>query len=427
MSLCLFSALVIFSRGFMTFFIGGMSNFVCLMFFLFPALFILKSGKIYKDDVNVLYLTILLYILYHIALIPYADSVFRGLIGLFLVLFYFILYFVIVHIFSPTVRFFKDLDTILLGSFLFISFFALIEVITDFPLTSLQVYLTPVDTRSFFPSFRINGPIGASLPFGVVMGYFSIYTYSRFVYNKNALNFSYFIFATYLVFATFSRGSLGIMILGYVVVSLRKETIINNSNAKLIKTTVTLVALIIFSAAIFLILPESSTGRILAIFNWQTEGSNLKRVAHWISTLKAIDTPEKLVFGVSLGTSGSVLQYFGLKTLLGKWAITESYYLKLLVEGGVISIILFLAILGSAFILSIKSTVKYNLPEEASIRSFLFAALFSHAIELFFLQSLESTSVAFMFFLTLGAIHKINTIDKLHACPQPQNTISSKG
>ncbi|WP_159455670.1 O-antigen ligase family protein [Pseudobacteriovorax antillogorgiicola] len=245
------------------------------------------------------------------------------------------------------------------------------------------------------------------------MSYVCIYFFNRLLYRYSSANTIALIISIFLVLGTYSRGAQGTVITGLIIASFIRFIIgVNSPGLLKLKLSgfylfgVTIGSLSLLGHAF---LPKALTQRIYNIFNWTTETSNVNRFGSWKGVIGTLENWQDWLFGRSLGTYGNALSYFDLPVGVTLKTVTESYYLKILAETGLLGLFLFMCIIISAGYHTYRSYCLSNNIETKVLASFCFSALFAHGIELLFLQSLESTSVGFIFMYTLAISSSISS------------------
>jgi len=125
--------------------------------------------------------------------------------------------------------------------------------------------------------------------------------------------------------------------------------------------------------------------------------SSISRFEVYNAMFAYMDTWPKRLFGGSLMASGNFVKYFNFDYLIPGVEASESYYLKLYTEVGIVGLVVFLALM--IFIIGCGCVLAFKRPKTAwnFIGIASSAALVGLAPEMLFLQSLENPVVAIIF------------------------------
>ncbi len=404
------SGIFIFSRGIFSFLMGGYSNFLVLLGFLTPLLFINSRNFQYRINWDRALSLLVAYILYVLFSSLQVETPFRGLVGVGLLLFYFVFFLNILVVNFSRRDLILGIQQSMYVFTIYLSFWCTYEILFDQPISVFRQFSNPPPMDSIYAPFRISSSIGSTLPFGVVMSYISIYWFSIFVFEHKIRHLFLFLCCSFLLMGTFSRGAQGMLIIGTLVILLFRFLVgVNRATPGLLGikgVCYLLISTIALYLLALILLPPALFSRIKNIFNWSTEVSNFNRVKTWMRSLENINGYTEWLFGKSIGSSGNVLSYFSLNSKSGG-LVTESYFIKLLLEVGIIGTIIFYLMIGFFIKNNIIHYYKSRSVREKQILSFLIAVLMAHTIELFFLQSLESTAVAFVFMVAISLSYKL--------------------
>lgn len=420
MKFFLAAVLMVLSRGLLANVSGGFSNFLVLPFFLLPLLilFVKPQVKILKFNWATIFLII--FIIYVLLRSMIYDEPMRAFIGAPMYLYYPTIFFLFLLIVTYDDEYYAAVNKMFMYIFIYLTVFAVLQLITKNPLTTYEQKKMPMSLLvSIYPNFRLSSSIGSSLPFGVVYSMLCTYIYVLYIYTHKFKYLIILFISTIVLFGVWSRGAFGMFCIGVVVSTLykwkEKRRIRFNikKNILNIEPFRTIIATSIFSILI-VILPYSIFNRMYQIFNWSSEKGNLKRVDRWVRIVDMVgDKVSTTMFGIGPGNTGNVTKYFDFNTAFGGGQVaTESYYLKLLLELGLIGMILFILFIGYTLISAWGMKLLTGSRDEAIIKTAMIAMLMSHCIELLFLQSLEATAVGVMFWLVVAIITKIKLCEQ---------------
>jgi hypothetical protein len=414
----LFSGLLIFSRGLLSFELGGSSNFVVLLGFLTPSILFRKKKISTYLPWPPYFSALAIFISYSIISASFAVPPVRGIVGLNLLIFYYVFIVMLLLLDIRREHFNTALSIVMHILSMYLIVGALIEISIDKPLSNFRQYWNPPNLAKIYAPFRISSTIGSTLPFGVVIAYLAIYWLNQFIYRYRLYALAYLLGLVFCIFGTYSRGAQVMLGCG-AIASLFIRCIIGREQTNfgsLRLNGLFQFIVVVFSSisALFMLLPSSIVARLVAVFNWTSEKSNVNRMSNWMSSLNSFESTKDWVFGKTVGASGNALKYFGIKPELAN-SVSESYILKILTELGLVGVFIF----SSFFLIFITFTLRefFTLKKhsERAVVAFSISAIFAHFIELFVLQSLESTSVAFIFLVTLYAGYK-NSIHEVNQC-----------
>lgn len=144
------------------------------------------------------------------------------------------------------------------------------------------------------------------------------------------------------------------------------------------------------------------SSRMYAIFDWVSDPGNVNRIQIWSSAWQRFESSP--IVGLGLGSATNALSK--INNLDSTSQITESYYLKLLVESGIIGLLLFVAVnvmlLGKT-IQMIKSSHPIAL-EYRWLSIGIFSSVVGLLCEIATLQSLETQIINGMYWYFVGII-----------------------
>jgi hypothetical protein len=254
--------------------------------------------------------------------------------------------------------------------------------VREFASTSLDDVYNRFRARFFFSSF---------MGFGVycgVMLLFCIYLMER-MQGRMKILYSICSFSLLLgLLASFSRGPwvmFFISLLCYYLIKIyRKELKIERI------TRVVLVTLVLFVYLSFSVdgLNELLTDRFSSIFNWSSDNSNTTRISRWGESLEYFY--RNSITGLGLSATGASGLYTDGKI------ITESYYIKLAIEGG-LTLILYFLLLQIIFVANLFKDLRKR--RNASVYLSIFIGFI---VYMFIYQILEARIIAYLYWFIVG-------------------------
>jgi O-antigen ligase len=350
---------------------------------------------------------ILAFVFLCLALVFFSESFLRGGLGFVHLSFFTSIYFYML-LFTHKKKCEKPILDIFNVVCAYLSFFALLEIVLDQPLSALKQFSSPANV--YFAGHRISSSIGTTLPFGVVYAYCSTYLFNKFIRNPTVIRLFFMLVSIYILLATFSRSAFGVFVIGAGLCFV--FAMWERFERKLLLYYIGGALLAIFLAWEFT--PASVADRLVAGLDWSAHGSNLLRLHHWRQAVFAVSLDE-IFFGKSLASSGNLISHFSIPPLLEKVKVTESFYLKLYTETGVIGLSLFLLFLLFSCISTWSTYWKVTDEKSRELLTFILSVTIAQSVQLMFLQSLEATGVGAIFFFTIGC----GKVLELKTSPRP--------
>jgi O-antigen ligase len=408
------AVLLVLSRGLFANFVGGVSNFIVLPFFLLPLAILTINLKVYMIRFDWIMLCLTAFIIYVLMRSMVYDEPLRAFVGSPMFLYYPVIFFLFMIFVAYDEVFYSSINKVFIWIFIYLTVFALLQMITGKPLTAYVQKRMPMSMLfSIYPDFRLSSSFGSSLPFGVVYAMLCIYVYAKYIYSRK-LSYLLLVFLSLVIlFGVWSRGAFGMFCIGVVTANIYKykeRTRIHFSIKKHLwnKEPFRSIVWISLLGTLIAIIPASFFSRMYEIFNWSSELGNLKRADRWISTIDLVaEKAHTIMFGIGPGNTGNVITYFDFNPVFGGSVATESYYLKILLEMGIVGLALFMAFLICVICYGWSVKIRSSTKDEAIVKTAMISILIAHSVEMFFLQSLESTAVGVMFWLVVGVIAKI--------------------
>ncbi len=250
---------------------------------------------------------------------------------------------------------------------------------------NIEVVRAKVFTRSY-------------LSHGVLLGIFSICNAYSYKISRNRVFAIGAALCFFSILATGSRGPLVATFIAYgvfIILENKKKIKKNISQLFTIKLKrkyyIILIVLLIF---IILIIFNISTGiyfidysivRIRSIFNWTGDAGNLGRLKIWEESLNIIK--DNFIFGIGASKTGS----WGSASLM----VTESDYLKKLIEIGIVGTIIYYSI-------PIYVIYKFFKSENKDSSNTLISIIILILVDSVILQVTEEIMIAFFYWLSLG-------------------------
>lgn len=236
---------------------------------------------------------------------------------------------------------------------------------------------------------RYGGVLGGSLMNGLVSGLCFVVVFYRVIEERkySILNIMYLLLSLFSLFLSYSRGAYVFVILS-VIFFLYKWGRVNGGVNK-----GHIFFIIIFLFAAFLFSSETVFHRLMSVMDY-SQGGNALRIIYWNNTIDMIY--ENILTGIGFGSLTSIGVNDYSISISGVGMIAESYYLKLMAEGG-----LFLMI---SFITIVYVGAKSSFSKRANI---LFSSVFlALNIESMVLTSLEAPLISIIYWLCWGAVMK---------------------
>lgn len=233
---------------------------------------------------------------------------------------------------------------------------------------------------------RYGGIVGGSLINGLVSGLCVVVLFYRIINEKKHIIVNYFLLfsSLFTLLLSYSRGSYVFVILAVLFI-LYKNSVIGRVKSKYI---LFIIVIIVF---LFNFADEMALQRLISVINFAEEGNAL-RLIYWQKTFALF--VENILLGIGLGTVSTVGAHEYSVTNSGEAMIAESYYLKLMAEGGVFMMISFLFIV----YLGVKKSISNN--NEVIFQS-IFIAL---NIESMILTSLEAPLISIIYWVVWSYI-----------------------
>lgn len=261
---------------------------------------------------------------------------------------------------------------------------------------------------------RVSAGFESQLSLGVFLSTTSILLFGLIFFGKFTLSkFLYlitFIINLIAIIFTFSRGSIVILLLGIFTIVLlsliKRDANMMKVNKKVLivfMSMATIVTGFIFSLYKNKIYyTENGTYNLKGvffetlknIFIWDNNQSNSQRLERWQESLIVIQ--ENWFVGIGIGNTGSRNSATEL--------ITESQYLKVMVENGLIITFFYIVLLLYILKIALNRFFYSSNNNIAILNSTLFSFIVAIILDGLFLQILESSTIQLYFFLVVGLI-----------------------
>uniref|UniRef100_B3EM01 O-antigen polymerase n=1 Tax=Chlorobium phaeobacteroides (strain BS1) TaxID=331678 RepID=B3EM01_CHLPB len=256
----------------------------------------------------------------------------------------------------------------------------------------LYVNLFPVEyTRiSDVVYVRCTGVLGGSLINGLVSALCLIIIIYRALEEKKykTIDLLLFVLSLYALLLSYSRGAYVLLMVAVFVIVYKMRIL----SFKGVKRPYVVFFIVLF-VAVILFYNDVVLERIYSIFDF-SQGGNLLRYDYWLRSLQVFK--DNMILGAGLGMTSTVGGSDSSMVIAGDASIAESYYLKLMVEGGIMLLISFLPL--------VFYGIKKSLKEKNEL---LFSAIFiAITIETFIMPSLESPLISIIYWLCWGALMK---------------------
>lgn len=385
------SVCIIFCEGILSIFLGGAAKIIVLVipFLLITPLFFISN--IY-NKINISIYIYVFFVFYILIISIFSENIFASILGVILYTSYFIYGFLLTRFYCFDV-YLESYNRMVVSIFYICTIFAFLQIITGYSFSSYQQDYIGYALGITIVPFRVSSSVGNSLPFGLAFTYISFYLYLTYEFTSKKKYLLFFIISFVVILTTLNRGAL-LMLLIAIMVSL----IMLSIKEKKMRISLMFILCVQFLVVLYGAITQSPYFiRLLSSFS-ASDGGNSIRIGIWKSILDYISNYDSFIFGYQVGAAGNFLKSFGISPI---FPVTESYYIKLLLETGVIGLFVFIVFLIASLFLSYKMIFSYE-KGKVFVGVFTFSIILSHSAELITLQSLESIQVGFMFFITLG-------------------------
>lgn len=264
---------------------------------------------------------------------------------------------------------------------------------------NIDITITDGELHDRYGSFA-----GGTLALGLTASFSLMYCFYEFVYYKNKSITNFFLILTSLltiVFAQSRRYYLFVFIIGFLIFWFNPNREIKNKKQKfkvILISTLAIVLLIIF---LYIIRDTNYyLVRIFSVFDFSGDESNVLRVVKWIEAIQYF--LNNFWTGMGFGATGTIGKNFDpTVTSLDEIIVAESYYLKILVECGIIFGLTYFAIQIFFLKKAFKQLKNYEVAFAAYSMLFFF-------IESFTSTALESAISSMLFWISASVIVKTN-------------------